>query len=307
MMAIVTNMEDENKALGIARTLMNKVIAKKKNILDYSNAEFETFQKIDNFYDQYRVLGVYVNQHHRLLRDDTYVITNFFAFSAYEGKPYDWFKYVDAHTLLQTNSKETYVQVDVTGLKSDLKMYANTAEDVTFITNEFLPLLNETISHYEQFYKLLEAHQEEQERQAAREEIEQRIKTADAKALKKQQQLKERNALFQSMNNSSGDKQGIGQVGITKLTYPAGKTIISMSPIPAGYEYGTMIYGSGSTWNVVNPLGDVDKATGKAINILANSIGENQALFNLRINTQVVSEAPGVIVQAYGDLCNRLI
>ena len=55
MMAIVTNMEDENKALGIARTLMNKVIAKKKNILDYSNAEFETFQKIDNFYDQYRV------------------------------------------------------------------------------------------------------------------------------------------------------------------------------------------------------------------------------------------------------------
>ena len=30
MMAIVTNMKDENEALGIARTLMNKVITKKK-------------------------------------------------------------------------------------------------------------------------------------------------------------------------------------------------------------------------------------------------------------------------------------
>ncbi|MEJ1334228.1 hypothetical protein [Lactiplantibacillus plantarum] len=306
MMAIVTNMKDENEALGIARTLMNKVITKKK-ILDYSNAEFEEFQKIDNFYDQYRVLGVYVNRHHRLLRDDTYVITNFFAFSAYEGKPYDWFKYIDAHTLLETNSKETYVQVNVTGLKSDIKMYANTVEDVTFVTNEFLPLLNKTINHYEQFYELLAEYQDKQERQTAKEEIEQRVKIADAKALKKQQQFKERNALFQSMNNSSGDKQGIDQVGITKLTYPAGKIIISMSPIPAGYEYETMIYGSGSTVNVVSPLGDVDKATGKAINVLANSIGENQALFNLRINTQVVSDAPGVIVQAYGDLCNRLI
>lgn len=38
MMAIVTNMKDENEALGIARTLMNKVITKKK-ILDYGRLQ----------------------------------------------------------------------------------------------------------------------------------------------------------------------------------------------------------------------------------------------------------------------------
>lgn len=60
-------------------------------------------------------------------------------------------------------------------------------------------------------------------------------------------------------------------------------------------------------YNLISGLGNVEKATDQILQTFTDSLAPRQAIFNLKINIQYVPDAPGVIVQVYGDLCNRLI
>ncbi|MCI1764392.1 MULTISPECIES: hypothetical protein [Bacilli] len=282
-MSIITNV-DPDEALKLATALNSKLLEKDPN----QNIEntLKDYSDIDEFYDELRILGVFVNEQHGFLKDDIYVITNAYIVSGYYGGVQSTFEFGESD-IIRSEETSKGICIRISQSDNELKMYTNTQQDSDFMTNQIIPLLTTCIDKAKVLQKGL-AERKNLEHEA-------KVKTLTGTSNEEESQLQQGKQPDQST--------------LTKIMFSADNTVISANPIPVGYEYIGFLHKENNLmgYNLISGLGNVEKATDQILQTFTDSLAPRQAIFNLKINIQYVPDAPGVIVQVYGDLCNRLI